>query len=68
MRDLRVHEMSGRLGAVGTPTARAQMPEPLPPSGPPIVPPDPDLPVPVEEPPEGVPIPGDAPPPPMQTR
>ena len=47
---------------------RAQMPEPMPPTGPPIVPPDPDLPVPVEEPPEGVPIPGELPPEPMMAR
>ena len=62
MRDIRV-QGSGSVQAW-----RAQMPDPMPPTGPPIVPPDPDLPVPVEEPPEGVPIPGELPPEPMMAR
>ena len=70
MRDLRVCEITGGwsgAAAASGQVRRAQMPEPLPPAGPPLVPPDPDLPVPVEEPPDGVPIPGDLPPPPMQS-
>ena len=47
---------------------QGQMPDPMPPTGPPIVPPDPDLPVPVEEPPVGVPVPGELPPEPMMAR
>ena len=50
--------MDDILATDGGAILRAQMPEPMRPTGPPIVPPDPDLPVPVEEPPMGVPVPG----------
>ncbi len=70
MQDTRMHDAGVRPFRATTPAGawRTQMPEPLPPSGPPPVPPDPDLPTPVEEPPGSLPIPGDVPPPPMQVR